>query len=99
MDNIEKVRADIEKKLYLNQYHVDEYNAHVKVKDMAMCRKCAERPCTFLCPAAVYAWENSQLVVQYTGCLECGSCRFACPHDNLDWSYPRGGFGMFLQMG
>jgi len=98
-EDMEKVRAGIEKGLYTNKYNVDEHEAHIKVKDMDVCTRCKERPCTFICPAAVYVWEHGSLTVQYSGCLECGSCRFACPHDNLEWSFPRGGFGMVLKMG
>ncbi|HEY3377138.1 MAG TPA: 4Fe-4S dicluster domain-containing protein [Armatimonadota bacterium] len=98
-DNNEKVRADIEKELYTNKYNVDEHESHLRVKDMEVCKQCQDRPCTNLCPAAVYVWENNQLTVQYSGCLECGSCRFACPHDNIDWGFPRGGYGVVLKMG
>jgi len=97
-DNTEVTRANIEKELYVNKYNVDEHNAHLRVKDMDECRQCVDRPCTYICPAAVYVWEHDQLTVQYSGCLECGSCRFAC-HDNLEWEYPRGGFGLVLKMG
>lgn len=98
-DNMEKVRADIEKELYVNKYNVSEHESHIVVKDMEVCRKCSTQPCTHICPAAVYVWEHDQMTVQYSGCLECGSCRFACPCDNLEWNYPRGGFGMVLKMG
>ena len=93
------MRSDIEKSLYVNKYNVDEEHPHVRVKDPELCRRCEERPCTFICPAAVYIWENTALTVQYSGCLECGSCRFACPHDNLEWTYPRGGFGVVVKLG
>jgi ferredoxin like protein len=98
-DDIEKVRADIEKELYINKYNVDEHQSHLRVKDPEVCRQCVDKPCTTLCPASVYVWEHGQLTVQYSGCLECGSCRFACPADNLEWDYPRGGFGVALKMG
>lgn len=98
-DHTEKVRAGIEKELYINKYNVDEHQAHIRVKDMEVCRNCQDKPCTYMCPAAVYVWEQQQITVQYSGCLECGSCRFACPHENLDWNFPRGGFGVVLKMG
>ena len=66
-DNMEKVRAGIEKELYVNKYNVDEHQSHTRVKDMEVCRKCEDRPCTFMCPAAVYVWEHNQLTVQYSG--------------------------------
>ena len=99
MADQDSVRARIEQELYINKYHVDEGQAHLRVKDPAVCRRCAARPCTLVCPAAVYVWERDRLTIQYSGCLECGSCRFICPHDNLEWSYPRGGFGVVLKLG
>ena len=98
-DNTEKVRAGIEKELYIDKYNVDEHESHLRVKDMEVCRNCKERPCTILCPAAVYAWQNDTLTIQYAGCLECAACRFVCPHDNIDWNYPRGGFGVRITKG
>jgi len=97
--DMEPVRAEIQKELFIDKYTVDETASHLKVKDQAVCRRCEDKPCTYICPAGVYVWENGQLTVQYSGCLECGSCRFACPHDNIDWSYPRGGYGVALKMG
>lgn len=98
-EQTDDIRAGIEKELYINKYNVDEHASHLRVKDMDVCRKCTDRPCTAFCPASVYVWEQNQLTVQYSGCLECGSCRFGCPHDNIEWGYPRGGFGVVLKMG
>lgn len=95
----EKMRADIEKELYVNKYNVDEHQSHLQIRDMEVCRKCETKPCTHVCAACVYVWENDRITVQYSGCLECGSCRFACPHDNIDWNYPRGGCGVVFKMG
>lgn len=99
MRDTETTRADIEKSLYANKYNVDEHQSHLKVKDMAVCERCEHKPCTRFCPAAVYVWEQGKLTVQYSGCLECGSCRFACPSDNIEWSYPRGGYGTVIKNG
>lgn len=98
-DTMEKVRAAIEQELFVNKYTVDAHEPHIRVKDMEVCGRCATRPCTIICPAAVFVWEQQQLTVQYSGCLECGSCRLSCPHDNLEWRYPRGGFGVVLKVG
>lgn len=97
--DMEKIRAAIDKDLYIDKYNVDEHVAHLKIKDQATCQKCKEKPCTYCCPAGVYVWENGLTTVQYSGCLECGTCKFVCPYDNIDWNYPRGGFGMILKMG
>jgi ferredoxin like protein len=95
----DQLRAAIEEDLSVNKYLVDEQEAHLRVKDMDTCRRCEHRPCVFICPAAVYVWEEDRLLVQYRGCLECAACRFVCPHDNIEWNYPRGGFGVVIQQG
>lgn len=92
-------RAGIEQSLYANKYNVDEHQSHLAVKEMTICRDCADKPCTRFCPASVYVWEQNTLTVQYSGCLECGSCRFACPYDNIAWQYPRGGYGVIIKHG
>lgn len=32
-------------------------------------------------------------------CVECGACRIVCPYGNIDWHYPRGGFGIVYRFG
>jgi len=95
MDN--QRRTAIEEELAVNNYAIDEEESHLKIKKMDNCRHCDDRPCIRICPAAVYDWEEEQLTVRYRGCLECAACRFVCPHDNIDWNYPRGGFGIVIQ--
>ena len=90
-------RVAIEEELAVNTYTVDGDESHLRVKSMDICRACADHPCIQICPAAVYEWEEQRLIVCYQGCLECGACRFACPHDNIEWEYPRGGFGVSIK--
>jgi ferredoxin like protein len=34
------------------------------------------------------------------GCLECGTCRVICTeYRNVEWEYPRGGFGILFKFG
>jgi len=34
------------------------------------------------------------------GCLECGTCRIICDdYRNVDWEYPRGGYGVLFKFG
>lgn len=99
MADTRDTRAEIETALDVNTINADAQQAHLRVKDMAVCRQCADKPCITLCPAAVYRWEQPQLLIHYSGCLECGACRFICPQDNLEWNYPRGGFGVSLKIG
>lgn len=90
----------IEDKLFLTPFRPDEAGSHLVVKSQQVCAgSCPAKACTLFCPAQVYKWEGEQLVVGYNACLECGACRVACPHANLDWRYPRGGFGVQYRYG
>ena len=90
----------IEDKLFLDRFRVDE-ESHLKIKDGARCRKesCPGRPCLYFCPANVYRLQDDNITVSYEGCLECGSCRIACPHLNIEWRFPRGGYGVSHKFG
>ena len=91
----------VEQKLFENRYRIDEAGAHVAIKAPDICRdQCTTQSCTWCCPAGCYGTsEDGGVVLSTDGCLECGTCRFLCPHDNLDWDFPRGGFGVTLKMG
>jgi ferredoxin like protein len=96
-------RTDIkvEDKLFQNRYRVDEGRPHIKVKDLAVCGTCTTKACTTACPAACYtAEEDGSLSTTFDGCLECGTCRIICQdHHNIDWFYPRGGYGILYKFG
>ena len=47
---------------------------HIVVQ-VELCLTCEGRPCTFVCPANLFVWEDSQMVFNCDGCLECGSRR------------------------
>ena len=90
-------------KLYLLKYEVDD-EAHLVVKDQEVCKRCEKRPCIVRCPAEVYSWEGDHLQVSYENCVECGVCKIVCAavnggESNIDWRYPRGGFGVFFKFG
>jgi ferredoxin like protein len=72
---------------------------HIEITDAAACQQCAERPCTYACPAGLYQWLGGQLVHTCEGCLECGSCRIVCPTGVIDWRYPLGGYGVRFRWG
>lgn len=73
---------------------------HISIRQ-EICKGCVERYCLCICPGGLYSVneETGELLIEYTGCLECGSCRVACPHGALEWSYPRGGFGVQYRYG
>jgi ferredoxin like protein len=87
-------------KLYKVKYKTDELT-HLKIKDQEVCRKCEDKPCIARCPAEVYEWEaeHGQVLVAFENCLECGVCKIVCPYDNIDWVYPRGGYGVVWKFG
>ena len=92
----------VEEKLFQNRYRVDSGRPHIRIKDADTCLyKCETKPCTWCCPAACYTQEADGNVVLITdGCLECGTCRVICnEQDNIDWHYPRGGFGILFKFG
>jgi len=40
------------------------------------------------------------VILSTDGCLECGTCRLLCSeHHNVEWSYPRGGYGVLYKFG
>jgi ferredoxin like protein len=87
-------KARLEANLATVNFEIDK-DAHIVVKE-ELCRDCANRPCIPACPAGNYEWDDGagRLIFNYEGCLECGTCRFVCPLDAIDWSYPRGGCGV-----
>lgn len=90
----------IEEKLFLDRYVVDEDNPHLKIRDQELCQKCEKKQCLYACPAGVYTWDGKQITVAYADCLECGTCRVICREkNNIDWKYPRGGYGVSYKFG
>ena len=74
----------------------DDMRLHQEV-----CQECEIKPCLAICPAGLYSIseETGEILIEYAGCLECGSCRVACPSGALEWNYPRGGFGVQYRYG
>jgi ferredoxin like protein len=98
VDEEKEAGMSLDDKLYVTKFNVDD-RSHLVIIDQEVCRRCEDRPCTHFCPAAVYEWEDGKIIVGFEGCLECGSCRIACPHQNIEWCYPRGGFGVSYRFG
>lgn len=81
----------IEDKLGLVRYNAD-VESHIKL-DAAACRACPHHVCAIVCPAGCYTLsDDAEILLSYTGCLECGTCRVMCDH--VEWDYPRGGCGV-----
>jgi ferredoxin like protein len=96
----EETPTRIEDKLFQNRYLVDAGRPHISIKPhttpsanlLAMTR---------LCPAGCYAETDSgQVECTPDGCFECGTCRVLCEaQGDIEWSYPRGGFGVLFKFG
>ncbi len=94
------MKKSIEDKIFTLKFYVDEENSHLKIKDSKIClRKCKEKFCLYFCPAGVYKLEDEKILVNYQACLECGSCRKGCPFGNIEWSYPKSGYGVCYKFG
>lgn len=93
--------VNVEEKLFQNRYVVDPGRPHIRIRDPAVCAaQCALQPCATCCPAGCYRVEGRQVTLTTDGCLECGACRIVCDiHRNLDWEYPRGGYGIQYKFG
>lgn len=99
-DRIQKLNLviNIDNKLYLNRWKTDE-DSHLNILDNTVCaERCPQKSCTVFCPARVYEWREGRLALGYEGCLECGACRIACPNGNIEWRYPRGGYGVQFKL-
>jgi ferredoxin like protein len=82
----------------LTQFRVDD-RPHIIV-NKEVCRTCDHRACVTACPANCYTWDEATrlLSVVYETCLECGTCHVICDKGAVDWSYPRGGYGVRFRL-
>ena len=92
--------ASIEERLYTIRYKADE-QSHLIVKDQEVCARCELKECNYFCPSDVYLWHEDLKMtsVAYENCVECGTCRLACPDYNIEWRYPTGGYGIAYKLG
>ncbi len=82
------------------KYFIDEHEAHVRIIDPKLCVNCESKGCLYFCPVGAYReQEDGQVQIAYQSCIECGSCRVMCPHANVNWRLPRGGYGVAYKFG
>jgi len=94
-------RMTVADKLYRTKHEPDPAHPHIEV-DSAICANCKERICLIVCPAEVYKEDPNDphgIAVSHENCLECGTCRKACPYDGVRWRYPDGGKGVKYRFG
>ena len=88
-----------DEKLTKNFFREDR-DSHIAIR-VELCRRCEFAACVQACPAALYERdpETGEAKVEFAGCLECGTCRYVCPHGAVTWRPPKGGFGVQYRYG
>lgn len=89
----------VEEKIALNAIR-NSTESHI-VLNQSICASCGERMCATVCPAHLYSLneDTGEMVVEYAGCLECGSCLIACTYGSVAWDYPGGEYGVQYRYG
>lgn len=84
----------LEEKMRTVRFKVDD-EPHIKVNPDA-CTVCSIQGCVFVCPANLFTpLADGRISFNYEECFECGACYIVCnQHHAIQWSYPRGGFGV-----
>lgn len=74
--------------------------SHIKIEN-EICKGCEKKYCMIVCPGNLYklSEETGEVIVEYTGCLECGTCMIACVRGAISWEYPNGEFGIQYRYG
>lgn len=91
--------VNVDAKLSIDKFYVDEENAHIELKDEI--DDAEFEKLVLACPAALYKRdENGEKHFDYAGCLECGTCRVLCGKTILaKWEFPVGTFGIEYRFG
>lgn len=103
---VENQKADALPEVYVDnllmslKYFLDEQEAHLQIIDPEVCLACEHQPCLYFCPVGAYRSQpDGYVALAFQSCVECGSCRIACPPFNVRWKYPRGGYGVAYKFG
>lgn len=91
--------VNVDEKLGLDKYQVDEESAHIVLKDDYADAEFDKL--VLACPAHLYKRdETGTKTFDYAGCLECGTCRYLCEGTVLEsWGYPQGTMGVEYRFG
>jgi ferredoxin like protein len=95
-----EIAPRVEDKLYQNRYLVDAGRAHIKVRPHTVPSPQLLALLT-ACPARCYELsDKGQVEISVDGCVECGTCRIIGePTGDIEWNYPRGGYGVLFKFG
>ena len=92
---------NVEQKLSIDKFNVDEGHPHIVMHPENMSPETG-RILTVVCPAGLYTLDDKgRLAFEFAGCLECGTCRVAVAGKKgaLDWAHPRPSFGIEYRCG
>lgn len=92
--------VNVDEKLGLDKFYVDEENAHIVLKKGDIDRNEFHK-LVLACPANCYKEdENGEFRFDYAGCVECGTCRVLCGKTILQkWEFPQGTMGIEYRYG
>lgn len=97
------ITVNVDEKLSLNKFEVDEENAHIKIKEGVKASDPEFQKLVMWLP-----WQRStrcplrgdEPIFDYAGCLECGTCRMICGETILEkWEYPQPTMGVQYRFG
>ncbi len=94
-----EIKVNVDENLFQNRYRVDVGHPHIRIRNAGTCASCDFTACVTCCPAGCWRRVNGRTELLVDGCLECGTCRLVCDQDNVEWDYPRGGFGILYKFG
>ncbi|WP_139651218.1 4Fe-4S dicluster domain-containing protein [Raoultibacter phocaeensis] len=91
--------VNVDAKLSVDKFHVDEENAHIELVENPS--KSEFDKLVLACPAALYKYGDAgEMLFDYAGCLECGTCRLICGKTIIEkWEYPQGTMGIEYRWG
>lgn len=96
---IDEIHVNVDEKLALDKFNVDEGSAHIVLVDDPSDDEFEKL--VLCCPAALYKVDaEGKKTFDYAGCLECGTCRILCSDSIVDkWEYPQPTMGIQYRYG
>ena len=91
---------NVDNKLGIDRFRVDEHSAHIEIEKEWKNPVDIDRLIR-ACPAGLYRYDdNQELVFDYAGCLECGTCKILGFGNVVSkWEWPQGTFGISYRFG
>ncbi len=92
--------GSIPERLARDRFETDEGESHIHVDQAAAAAAGIGPVLVRVCPAHVYTLQpDGSVGVTYQACAECGTCLAVAPEGTLQWTYPRGGYGVVYREG